>query len=252
MHRILKPIYRHARSLPFLWPQRVECNVCGWRGRRFRSNKWHYGILCPICYSQIRHRLLVAAWSHLDALAYDRIVRDKRILHFGPEPYITAILKHYTAQHFTADSLRDDVDLRLDISNMPTIAAGSCDLVIACDVLEHVEDDIAAIKELFRVVSPGGYAILTVPQKDNLEETFEDKSVITPKERERVFGQSDHLRIYGRSFPRWLEATGFKVTIVDEENFSSDLIKRHVLFPLKLSTQPLATNYRKVFFAHKP
>lgn len=251
LRRFLRPIYRRARSLPVAFPFRVQCNICGWRGRHFISNRWHAHSVCPICDSQIRHRLLVAAWSNIDRFSYDCLVRDKRVLHFGPEAYIAKLLKRHTSQYATADYLRRDVNWQLDISSMPTVADNRYDLVIACDVLEHVTDDLAAMRELHRIVKPGGYAILTVPQKDDLEETFEDSTVTDSRERERLFGQRDHLRIYGRSFPRLLTEAGFEVAIVDEQSFSADMIKRHVLFPLKMSTHPLVTNFRKVFFAQK-
>ena len=93
---------------------------------------------------------------------------------------------------------------------------------------------------------------MTVPQKDNLAETFEDPAVVTPAERERVFGQQDHLRIYGDNFPALLSSARFEVTVVSEADFSGELVTRHILFPPVLSTRPLATNHRKVFFARKP
>jgi hypothetical protein len=108
------------------------------------------------------------------------------------------------------------------------------------------------MREIFRVLSPGGCAILTVPQKDYLKETFEDPSIRSPEERERHFGQSDHLRIYGDDFPDLLATAGFRVTPIDEHSFPADLAQRHVLFPPRLSLRPLATNFRKVFFACKP
>jgi hypothetical protein len=90
-----------------------------------------------------------------------------------------------------------------------------------------------------------------VPQKDHLERTFEDPSIRSPAERERQFGQSDHLRIYGDDFPNLLESAGFCVTSIDEHSFPADLAQRHVLYPPQRSPHPLATNFRKVFFARK-
>jgi hypothetical protein len=104
---------------------------------------------------------------------------------------------------------------------------------------------------MHRILADGGYCVLTVPQKDNLAITYEDLSITDPKEREKVFGQFDHLRIYGNDFVDMLEQSGFKVTVVNEGDFDMDLARKYVLFPPVLSTHPLATNYRKVFFGRK-
>ena len=115
----------------------------------------------------------------------------------------------------------------------------------------HIENDIEAIWEIYRILSSGGYAILTVPQKDNLDRTFQDSTIQSPKEREHIFGQSDHLRIYGNDFPAHLESAGFKVTMINESSFSDEMVKKYVPFPPVLFEMPLATNYRKIFFAQK-
>jgi SAM-dependent methyltransferase len=236
-------------SLAF--PRRVECNLCGWRGRRFLSDSWHPHTVCPRCSSQVRHRLLVAALTHVDGLSAANLVRGRHVLHFAPEPVLASILRSGAARYVSADYKAGGVDLRLDISKMPSIKDEEFDLVIACDVLEHVPDDRRALYEISRILRRRGHLILTVPQKDHLEETFEDPSVVDPERRAQLFGQSDHLRIYGDSFPGLLESVGFQVEAISASSFSSDLVKRHILFPPILSTHPLATNYRKIFFAAK-
>jgi SAM-dependent methyltransferase len=180
-----------------------------------------------------------------------RILNGKRVLHFAPEAQTGTILRRVAASYVTADLLRRDVDMKLDISNMVSIGSDDFDVVVACDVLEHVPDDYKAMLEIYRVLRVGGCAILTVPQMDNLESTFEDKTVVDPADRERIYGQWDHLRIYGKSFPEVLHSVGFEVITMDASSFSRVMVKRHVLFPPKLSKHPLATNYRKVFFALK-
>ncbi len=253
--KAVKDAYRYVRFLfkaaPIMYPRLVECNVCGWRGKHFLSDVWHKHSNCPKCRSGVRHRLLVAALTYLDAFSFDAVVRGKRVLHFAPEPIMQARLKALAASYVTADYLNPRRDLQLDISNMNVIGDGQFDLLIACDVLEHVEDDDAAMREIFRVLSPNGCAILTVPQQDNLAETFEDPAIVDPLERAQVFGQRDHVRIYGNDFPQRLESAGFLVSAVNETNFPSAMNKRNVLFPPELSQNPLATNYRKVFFARK-
>jgi SAM-dependent methyltransferase len=230
----------------------VRCNVCDWQGKHFRSDTWHKHSICPACRSSVRHRLLLAAMGHLEPFTWQRIVQGKDILHFAPERAFRDRFRRAARKYVTADLTNTRRDLLLDISDMPTVAAGQFDLLIACDVLEHVPHDRRAMCEIFRVLRPGGYAVLTVPQKDGLAITFEDAGVVEPRERERLFGQSDHVRIYGSDFSTRLEEAGFRVTAVSETDFPSELVSRHVLFPCELSDHPLATNYRKVFFAHRP
>jgi SAM-dependent methyltransferase len=188
--------------------------------------------------------------AHLQ-LSLDKLCQGKRILHFAPEPQLKSILKNAARQYVTAN-VDGSADMKLDMADMPQLSEESFDLVVACDVLEHVSSDRAALKEIFRILARGGCAILTVPQKDGLEDTYEDASIVDPAERERAFGQWDHLRIYGQSFPRILESENFEPIMIDEKSFPSALASKNVLFPPVLSRHPLATNYRKVFFAIKP
>ena len=84
-------------------------------------------------------------------------------------------------------------------------------MVIANHVLEHVEDDRKCMRELYRVLTPGGWAILQVPIDYSLERTYEDASIVAPEEREKHFRQKDHLRLYGRDYPQRLAEAGFEV-----------------------------------------
>src|SRR5690606_25690712 len=138
--------------------------------------------------------------------------------------------KRYRTAEF-APAADSQPDLRLDIAHMPELPAASTDLVIACDILEHVPDDHAALQEVLRVLRPGGWAIFTVPQKDGLATTFEDPSVTTPEARKQTFGQQDHVRIYGEDFPSRVAQAGFKVTVVAASDFPEKLVRRHVLSP---------------------
>ena len=194
---------------------------------------------------------MVAAMNSFEQLNANALVKNKNVLHFAPEPLLTEILKRNSKQYITTDFARDNVDLKLDMCDMHVLEDNSFDLIIACDVLEHVSNDSNAIGELFRVLKPGGWAILTVPQKDGLKETFEDKSITTETGRLEAFGQEDHLRIYGDDFPDILKLHKFAVTTIDENNFNDEMVRKNVLFPPVLSSHPLATNYRKVFFAQK-
>jgi SAM-dependent methyltransferase len=257
--KLLSIIARHFAKKPKVifqsfalsYPKIVQCNICGWGGRHFLSDSWHNHINCPRCGSGVRHRLFLAALQNIDELSFDKLIYNNTILHFAPEEIISSTIQGKAAHYVTADYLRQDCDFKVDMSNMPEIKNESFNIVIAFDVLEHVPDYQKALDEVHRVLSPKGFGIFTVPQKDNLMVTYEDSTVVTPQERTKHFGQYDHLRIFGADFARTVEQKGFSVTAVDESMFPEDIKRKHLLFPPMLSKHPLATNYRRVFFCQK-
>lgn len=256
LKRILKRSNRTVQ-LWYLKGSNIECNICAFRATRFANEPWHKFTSCPDCRSTLRLRLLVASLHHLVDYSLERLVTNKTVLHFAPERGLVDLLESVAKQYDTADLLAEGytsktVDYELDISSMPEVDDGSYDLLVASDVLEHVPNDRQAVKEIFRVLKPGGFCILTVPQKDNLERTYEDPRIQTPKERERAYGQWDHVRYYGADFPALVESAGFKVTAVDENSFSKTLVARHVLSPPVKNAHRLAPNHRKIFFGYKP
>lgn len=251
MSRLAKTLRQKLRSLYLKFPKNVQCNICGWSGRHLASDDWHPHSVCWKCRSQVRHRLMVETLTRIDGLTFKDLVDGKRVLHFSPEHQTTPLIQPRASSYRTADFMRDDVDENLDLTNMPGIADGSVDLLIAADVLEHVPDHIQGMREIYRVLAPGGWALLTVPQQDNLDKTWGDPSVTDPEERLRKFGQRDHVRIFGNDMPDLLKSVGFEVRVITEKDFPPELVRKHVLFPPVLSTRPLATNYRKVFFARK-
>jgi hypothetical protein len=108
------------------------------------------------------------------------------------------------------------------------------------------------MREICRVLKPGGYGILSVPQKDNLERTIEDPSITDSEQRLLRFGQNDHLRIYGADFRDMLMRSGFEVQTVDETLFPDAFATKHVLYPPVKGSHPFVTNFRRVYFARKP
>jgi SAM-dependent methyltransferase len=253
----LKIAYLNSTQLYFsVFKAKVECNICHFKMNQLKSDSWHLYTNCPRCGSRVRQRLLWTSLSLLKDFHVDKIIKNKRVLHFAPEPDLSELIREKSAFYKTSDILTEGysyehLDFNMSIEDMKQLTDESFDCVIACDVLEHVPDHIGGIKEVYRVLTKGGYCIFTVPQKDNLKVTFEDDSIIDPTEREKVFGQFDHLRIYGEDFSKMLSDSGFKVTAVDESYFDKNVVDRHVLFPPILSKHPLATNYRKVFFGLK-
>ena len=131
----------------------TKCNVCGWEGRAFTDDHWHPGTICPMCGSQVRHRMLAAAFDGMSShpgLDDETLLAGKRILHFAPERQLRERIRHAAFRYTSADFDRGDCDLRLDISAMPQIEDASYDVLIACDVLEHVPDDTSAFREIHR------------------------------------------------------------------------------------------------------
>lgn len=231
-------------------PRRVECNACGWRGRGFMDDSWHRDVCCPKCGSSVRHRLLLAAHQHLAGFGFSEIYGRRSVLHVAPEPIIGRLIRPHAARYVRGDYLHDGVDLQLDITDMANVADGSYDVIIACDVLEHVSDFGRALAEMHRVLSRDGVAILTVPQEDGLAETREDPSLVTDEQRRDAFGQHDHMRMFGDDFAAQLARHGYDVRVVEKGDFPADLIARYRLGP-ECSPHPLATNQRRVFFCRR-
>jgi SAM-dependent methyltransferase len=143
------------------------------------------------------------------------LVDGKRVLHFAPEQVLSKHLETRAARYVTADISRSEVSLQLDLCAMDSVPDGSFDTLIACDVLEHTPDDALAMSEIHRVLDPGGVAVITVPQGDDFQTTYEDPAVNTPEARQREYGQFDHRRIYGADFADRLAQYGFAVSALD-------------------------------------
>jgi len=138
-----------------------------------------------------------------------RLAPGGRVIHFAAESWVRAEMTARGADYRTAD-LNDLFDLRLDITAM-ALPDGSVDMIIANHVLEHV-DDRAALKEIHRVLAPGGQAAIMVPMIEGFDETYEDNALTTPTERLLHYGDADHLRWYGRDVRDRLAAPGLRVT----------------------------------------
>ncbi|MFM7244655.1 MAG: class I SAM-dependent methyltransferase [Planctomycetaceae bacterium] len=246
----LKALRTRGRMLACAFSRRVECVACDWQGRRFLDDAWHRDVCCPKCGSSVRHRLLLAAHRHLPGLSFAATYGGRRVLHVAPEPIVGKHICPVAAAYVRADYLHDGVDIRLDITDMQEVADGAYDVIIACDVLEHVGDFRRALAEMHRVLAAGGLAVLTVPQEDGLAVTREDPSLTTDEQRRLAFGQHDHVRMFGDDFASELDRHGFDVSIIDASSFSPDLVVRYRLGPER-SPHPLATNHRRVFICRR-
>jgi SAM-dependent methyltransferase len=120
---------------------------------------------------------------------------------------------------------------RVDILDLP-YPDDSFDAILCSHVLEHVEDDSRAMRELHRVLRPGGWAIVLVPLDLERSETYEDPAITAPRARERAYWGRDHLRLYGRDFPDRLRETGFEVTVDPwVRTLPGETRERYGLFP---------------------
>jgi len=137
--------------------------------------------------------------------------RGKKLLHVAPEGHLgTWLQSKRELDYVTADFHMDHVDYRIDLTKMP-FSDMSFDAIICNHVLEHIPDDTKAMAELFRVLKRGGWVVLQVPISLSLDATYEDFSITDPGERERAFGQHDHVRIYGSDYVDRLKRVGFIV-----------------------------------------
>lgn len=186
-------------------------------GKSFKSFlPYGYGqqrnnVLSPSTLSLERHRLL---WLYLQNET-DFFTAPKKVLHFAPEQ---AFYKRFRNQknldYTTTDLYSPLADVKADICNLP-FQDNSYDLILCNHVLEHIPDDTKAMQELYRVMKPGGMGIFQIPQDLNRETTFEDNSITDQKERARIFGQYDHVRVYGRDYFDKLRTIGF--TVIEED-----------------------------------
>jgi SAM-dependent methyltransferase len=186
----------------------VVCPLCGHGFRAFRDDWNRPNAICWRCGSHERHRAL---WLYLDRLHPELLGNAHALLHFAPE----YCLEHRLRQIQRLDYKTADLDpavgeLQLDITDMK-LADGSFDAILCSHVLEHVEDDAAAMRELRRVLKPGGWAIVMVPLDINRTRTYEDSSIAAPADREREFRQFDHVRLYAPDIADRLTAAGFEV-----------------------------------------
>jgi len=135
-----------------------------------------------------------------------------KLLHIAPEKNLQKILKRKKIEYFSGDLNRYFVNasLKVDVTDIK-FQDNFFDMVICNHVLEHVLEDKKAMKEIYRVLKPGGKAILQVPYSPIMKKTFEDSSITTEEGRKEVFGQPDHVRIYGLDYLDRLKSAGFKV-----------------------------------------
>lgn len=213
---------------PFYAGNAVQCPVCEHKFRKMLpyGNKAGENRLCPVCLSLERHRLM---WIYLTQHS-DFFKNEYKVLHIAPEqPFLKKFKAAKNLDYTTADMVSPIADLHFDIMKIP-LEDNTYDWVICNHVLEHVENDIEAMREVLRILKPGGRAILQVPINYSYTETHEDKTITDPKEREKIYGQYDHVRWHGLDYPERLKTAGFEVENFDiKMHLANDVIERYRL-----------------------
>ena len=215
---ISKNFYFKKKFLSFaLKGNKVECPICLRRFITFLpfgSKNKRANALCINCLSLERHRLI---WLYLknetDLFEHNNTVK---LLHVSPEScFFTKFKKNPRIIYYPVDKFEEGYKYPKGTKNMDITSINKdsnfFDVIICNHVFEHIVDDLKAMSEIYRVLKNKGWAILQVPIDENLEITYEDDKISTPKEREKAFGQVDHVRQYGKDYKKRLEVVGFKV-----------------------------------------
>ncbi len=184
-------------------------------------------VLAPGTLSLERHRLL---WLYLGET--DFFSRRIKLLHFAPEQaFYKRFMVQSNLEYITTDIESPLAKVKADICNLP-FEDNEFDVILCNHVLEHINDDQTAMKELFRVMKPGGWGVFQIPLDRMRSTSFQDDRITDPKERRKIFGQYDHVRVYGMDYFNTLRAIGFEVEeILLQKKLTDQQIKRYGLDP---------------------
>lgn len=223
-YRKISGVYNYLRSLYF-FGFKYRCNFCKGHFRKLlpiglkndiassiMGGGYRYAA-CPKCNSTDRERLIYWYIVNKKNIFYSH--KTINLLHIAPEKNLQKVFGASDKINYISGDLNPLVaDRKIDITDIKF--ENNCfDFIICNHVLEHVKDDKKAMSELCRVLKTGGEAILQVPISKYNKETLEDSSITTPEEREKIFGQKDHVRIYGKDYQKKLENAGFEVNLYD-------------------------------------
>ena len=213
------------RAIAFLYAgDRFECPFCAGRFRRMLPRGLRNGLLvekkvvgggvrenafCPGCLSYDRERLVYLYLKN----ETDLLARPAKMLHVAPERQLEKTFRKVPTLDYTSgDLFSKAVDVKLDVTAIQ-FADGTFDTVLCNHVMEHVPDDLKAMREILRVLKPGGIAFLQTPISLVLTTTDEELADIPEAERIRRFGQKDHCRIYARDYSQRLASAGYEVEV---------------------------------------
>ena len=203
-------------------------------GKSFRKflpygyGKQRENALSPSTLSLERHRLM---WLFLrDNTTFFTATKKLKVLHIAPEQcFLDIFRKQQNLNYITSDLASPIADVKADICDLP-FKENEFDIIFCNHVLEHISNDTKAMQELYRVLKPGGFGIFQIPQDLSKAITFEDNTITDRKERAKLFGQYDHVRVYGRDYFDKLRSIGFKVDEVDyTKKITLDKIEKYCL-----------------------
>jgi len=203
-------------------------------GRSFRKflpygyGKQRENALSPSTLSLERHRLM---WLFLrDNTTFFTATKKLKVLHIAPEQcFLDIFRKQQNLNYITSDLESPIADVKADICDLP-FKENEFYIIFCNHVLEHISNDTKAMQELYRVLKPGGFGIFQIPQDLSKAITFEDNTITDRKERAKLFGQYDHVRVYGRDYFDKLRSIGFKVDEVDyTKKITLDKIEKYCL-----------------------
>ncbi len=203
-------------------------------GKSFRKflpygyGKQRENALSPSTLSLERHRLM---WLFLnDETNFFTSTKKLKVLHIAPEQcFLDIFRKQENLDYITSDLESPIADVKADICDLP-FKDNEFDVVFCNHVLEHIPNDEKAMQELYRVLKKGGFGIFQIPQDLSRTTTFEDDSITDKKQRAEIFGQYDHVRVYGRDYFNKLRAVGFKVDEVDyTQKISAEKLEQYCL-----------------------
>ena len=183
-----------------------------------RYEQTRQDVLCPFCRALPRHRIL-ALWCE----RHKTSLQSSNILYFAPEISMILWMKRNRVKCTTADLYKDYTDMKLDIQSTG-LPDGSYNVIICNHVLEHVDDFKIALKEVYRILRPGGLFICSFPMDPTLELVDEDYTVRTVEGRIKRFGQDDHKRVFGMKADRFLEEVGFSVETICGEDYPDEIL----------------------------
>jgi len=214
----------------FYLGDKVECLVCNHTYRKFmpfgRLQAARDNALCPNCLSLERHRMMWYFLKNKTGFFNDTL----GMLHIAPEYCFIKRFKSLENLNYISGDLESPLAMvKMNVLDIP-FHDKMFDVVFCNHVLEHLEDDLKAMSEIYRVLKPGGWAILQVPVRLGMEKTYEDFSITSPKEREIHFGQDDHVRQYGEDYPERLQKAGFVVKPYDFADLTEEECRRYGFF----------------------
>lgn len=211
---------------------KVACTVCNKTFRKFLS----YGaterpnVLCPNCLSLERHRLMYLYLQQQTSF----FTAKHKVLHIAPEQcFYKRFRKMKNLEYITADIESPLADVKMDLHHAP-FKDNEFDIIFCNHVLEHVNDDAQCMRELYRVLKPGGFAIMQVPIDYSREKTYEDPTITSPEDREKHFWQKDHVRLFGRDYPTRLAAAGFKMDCNELAKELGEKAERYRIIPTEI------------------